>query len=57
MTRSAIHKDLYEAGIKVSEDTIKKSINHTGLHSRSASKTQLLKFSTDSQLDLGRVIG
>ena len=42
-TRSEIRKDLQEAGIKVSKDMIKRSINRTGLHSRSARKTPLLK--------------
>ena len=43
LTRSEIQKDLQEAGIKVSKDTIKRSLNRTGLYSRSPRKTPLLK--------------
>ena len=43
VTRSEIQKDLKAAGIEVSKDTIKRSLNSTGLHSRSPRKTPLLK--------------
>lgn len=43
ITRREIQKDLKNAGIEVSKDTIKRSLNRTGLHSRSPRKIPLLK--------------
>ena len=43
MTRSEIQKDLQKAGINVGKDTIKRSLNHKWLYSRSQRKTPLLK--------------
>ena len=43
MTRSEIQKDLQEAGIEVSKETSKRSLNRCGLNSRSPRKTPLLK--------------
>ena len=43
LTRAEIQRDLQKSDIEVSKDTIKRSLNRTGLFSRSPMKVPLLK--------------
>ena len=43
LTRAEIQRDLQKSDIEVSKDTIKRSLNRTGLFSRSPRKVPLLK--------------